>query len=779
MAQPVEKRQSLSSSPARRMEGERVAPPVSDGGRGRVCAGAAGCSGFRVIWQRSLILLLAFFAVQSTQARSSGDDSCGRRPGFQELVREGNDNSLAYAQRKSAYENAIKRCPHRMELYDSLFHLQIQGHDFEGGLECIRRGLKLSPENTELKSDEAVALLSLGQAEKSLAILKTMPKSGQNQFYLGMAYRALRDSKTAQQAFSEAFSLGYHDPYVLYALIEQDHALHDKAAGLEHFQILSKRYPDSPWLHMVLGDAHMSRYEDTEAESEYKKVLEISPNLPVVHFQLGYLAFKRADYSRAAEELRQEIALDPSFGEAYLYLGLSLRRLGNNDEALPVLKKAVALDPNSPLPYRALAVVQWNANQTAAALETLQTAKRRFPTEPAFPAQLAALLKQAGRAKEAEEETVIAESLSRKGNPPHEIPSGAALATNASNATKAAAAVPGKVENSHPVQPATHPAENQSENAGGGALGSDASETLGPPLIELRRCLKQQNARCANAALAAIHDPAILRSSEYLTLKAQTLALGHQESEELAAIKSAIERDPTQPQYLITQGRIYDKFGDQISAIESYLKAAKIEPHSPEPFYCLGISFFLLGERFKSPEYYDRAERHFKSALEISPDYDRAEFMLGVIEVMRSHLTEAQADLRKAIQMNPSNPYYHLHYGILLSRLGDTQGALDEMGLAEKMDPSYALTHLELGALYEKLQKYPEAKKQLESAVRLDAYLPSAYYHLRAVYLHLGLLDESKKAYDQFKLTKAYEEGEISDPAATAISSGEIEGPQP
>jgi tetratricopeptide (TPR) repeat protein len=730
-----------------------------------------------------LILTVLASASHGVQAHLSADDPCRNGQAVQELIQQGRDGRLPYAERKAAFERAIQLCPREVDLYDSLYHLQIQEHDFEEGLEWIRRGLELSPENLVLRSDEAVALLSVGQAEKSLAVLKGLPKSGQSQFYLGMAYRALRNPKAAQQAFSEAFSSGYQDPYVLYALIEQDHALHDKEAGLEHFQILSKRFPDSPWLHMVLGDAYMSRYEDSSAESEFKKVLELSPNLPVVHFQLGYLAFRRADYSRATEELRKEIACDPSLGEAYLYLGLSLRRLGNNDEALPLLKKAVALDPDSPLPYRALAVVQLNANQPAAASETLQTAKRRFPTEPAFPALLAALSKQAGRAQEAEEESVLAESLSRQGNPPHEMPGGAALTANPSNANEAATAAsataPGKVENSQPTQLATRPAESQSENTVGRASGFNTNEALDAPMVELRLCLKQENAPCANAALAAIHDPSILQSSEYLTLKAQTMALDHQKSQALAAIKSAIERDPAQSQSLISQGRIYDKFGDQLSAIESYLKAAKLEPRSPEPFYCLGISFFLLGERFKSPEYYERAERHFKSALELSPDYDRAEFMLGVVEVMRSRLNEAQACLRKAIQMNSSSPYYHLHYGILLRRLGDTQGALEEMRLAEKINPSYALTHLELGTLYEKLQEYPEAKKQLEAAVRLDPHLPTAYYHLRTVYLHLGLPDESKKAYEQFKLTKAYAEGEVSDPTATAISSGEIEGAQP
>ena len=740
---------------------------------GQTCAQQSRRPTETCLWFTSLLLRLLTFTSPIIPAWASDDTACGQ--GLQELLQAGSNVSLPYAQRKTAYERAIQCCPSRIEFYDSLFHLAMAEHEFDEALRWVRRGLRLLPDNPELRRDEAVGLLSSGHPQQALAILKALPKSGQDQFYLGMAYRALREPKAAQQASSEAFDSGYRDPYLLYVLMEQDHILRDKDAGLKHFQILSEQFPDSPWLHMVLGDAHMSRYEDSEAESEYQKVLQISPDLPVVHYQLGFIAFKRAEYSRAVDELRKEISLDPGYGDAYLYLGLSLRRLNRNIEALSVLKKAVALDPNSPLPYRALAAVQSSTNRAAAALKTLQTAQHRFPQEPAFPAQMAALLKQMGRAQPAEWETALAESLSREGNPIRELPGEGPASSNQSNLA-GGSNVTGAADNPRgdtdkAPQPAT-PVEQQ--HAAIGTPAGAPSSTLGPPMVELRRCVKQRNADCSNTALAAISDPAVLRSAEYLTLKADALALSRQKAEALAVINRAIEQNPGDPQYLIALGRTYDRFGDQFSAIESYLKAAKLEPQSAEPFYWLGASFFLLGERFKSVDYYNRAERHFQSVLELAPNNDKAEFMLALVEVMKSNLGEAQRHLRKVIQMSPSNAYYHLHEGILLRRLGDNQGALGEMRMAEKLNPSYALTRFELGSLLESMQQYREAKAELEAAVRLNPHLSSAYYHLRGIDAHLGLIDESRKAYEQFKLTKAYEEGETSDPFSTVMSSAEI-----
>lgn len=705
--------------------------------------------------------------------------SCGSGQGFQELLRDGNDGQLPPLKRVHAYERAILLCPDRVDLYHSLSALLRQQRDFKGSERWSQRGLRIAPGDPQLKLDQAIALVLSGRVAESVSVLTRLPRSATVEFYLGVAYDALQNHQAAQQAFSKAVDLGYEDSYVFYALIEQDHALHDKEAGLRDFQTFDQRFPDSPWLDMLLGDAYMMRYEDSSAESEYNQALNKNPELAGAHFRLGYLVFVRSDYAHAADEFRKEIDLNPGFGEPFLYLGLCLRRMGKIEEALPLLEKAVALDPDSPLPYRSLAVVQINMHKTKAAMETLTAAKQRFPTEPAFAVQLAALLEQMGRPEEAEEEVALAESLRRKSsNPSHLLLSSAAPAgENELYPASAFAPVQENAPESHAAQPMVHADPNEAPPATreGETHEPDAeSKTL---LADLRLCLARENAACATAALAAIHDSAIEQGAEYPQLKAQARALQQQEAKALAPLQSAIQANPAQPHYLITQGRIYEKFGDYLAAIESFLKAAQLEPKSPEPLYFTGMSFFLMAERVHSPEYFTRAEQNFKSALGLSPDYDRSEFMLGVIAAMQSHLNEAQTYLHKTVQMKPSNSYYHLQYGILLKRLEDNQAALDELHLAEKLYPSYALTHFELGSLYEKLGDYPQARKQLETAVDLNPQLSTAYYHLRGVYLHLGLPDESKKAFDQFKLAKAQEGEEVPDPAAMAISSADIEDP--
>jgi tetratricopeptide (TPR) repeat protein len=208
-------------------------------------------------------------------------------------------------------------------------------------------------------------------------------------------------------------------------------------------------------------------------------------------------------------------------------------------------------------------------------------------------------------------------------------------------------------------------------------------------------------------------------------------------------------------QQWMAEGIQAQKAGNQVEAVGDFLNAQRLEPNSPDPLYSLGMSFFLIGWDENDSYYYDRAARHFDSALALDPQYHRAAFMRGMMEVVHFRLKEAQPYLQKAIDLNPHNPYYHLHYGILLGRMGQYDDAVKEMLQAEKLSPTYTQSYLSLGQLYSQLRKYPEARPQLERAVHLDPKLAAGYYTLGGVYRHLGMASESKSAYETFQRLKA------------------------
>jgi tetratricopeptide (TPR) repeat protein len=257
----------------------------------------------------------------------------------------------------------------------------------------------------------------------------------------------------------------------------------------------------------------------------------------------------------------------------------------------------------------------------------------------------------------------------------------------------------------------------------------------------------------ASGQAAARGDPAQNRSTAPDSLESQawTLAQERKYSEALAAIQRAIELDSHQARCLLLEGEIYQRTGDQFSEMRSFLEAHEIDPRPPVPIYPIGMSLFALGFYNNDPNYYDRAARHFRMTLELDPRFGKAEFMQGMIAVVKFALNDAKPHYEKAFQLDPKHAYYHLRYGVLLSRLGDHPPALHEMELAAELYPNYVLTHFSLGNLYSRLGEFEKARDELESAVKLDPHLANAFYSLGVVYRHLGAKEMARKAFDRFE----------------------------
>ena len=262
-------------------------------------------------------------------------------------------------------------------------------------------GSDAASSDSGLRLRHAIALHALNKPEASLKILEALPASAESRFYMGLNYRSLGDHRSAQKYLAEARDLGLRDPYALYSLIEEDHALGDKAAGLQHFRSFLTDFPGSPWLHVLYANAYVQKHNDPEARKEYQEALRLKPDLPAVNFRLGFLLYQDGDYTSAAEYFRKELSLNPAYSDANLFLGQTLRNLGREQEAIVHLRKAIALDTRSELAYKALVAALSEKGDLSDAVEVLRIAEKEFPADPSFPAQLARVLTRLNREEEA------------------------------------------------------------------------------------------------------------------------------------------------------------------------------------------------------------------------------------------------------------------------------------------------------------------------------------------------------------------------------------------
>lgn len=302
---------------------------------------------------------------------------------------------------ESAYQESFQACPGNVLLDEAYSSLLIRQGHFARALEVASAGTRFAPSNSTLLLNQGIALYSLRRIKESLDVLASLD-SPEAYFYTGLNYRRLIRHTEARSYLLKAWNAGLRDPFLLYSLIEEDHATGEKKAGIEHFQWMLQKYPESAWTHMVLGNAAFALEKDQEARLEYAKALAIDPRLPNVNYRLGFLSYQAGEDESAEKYFREELKIEPEHSDTWLFLGETLKRRGKTKEAIPYLRHALAMDPASSLPYGALATALTETNQFPEAVDILEQAGNRFPDEPAFPGQLARLYALLHRPTDAE-----------------------------------------------------------------------------------------------------------------------------------------------------------------------------------------------------------------------------------------------------------------------------------------------------------------------------------------------------------------------------------------
>jgi len=289
------------------------------------------------------------------------------------------------------------------------------------------------------------------------------------------------------------------------------------------------------------------------------------------------------------------------------------------------------------------------------------------------------------------------------------------------------------------------------------ALAATQSDTE----LHLAHCIETRDRPCLGKLLK---EPVARRSPGYLALAAQGYALLGRQQEAVTAIENAVKQKPGDYDLLLEQAHIYQRSGHQVEAIQSFLEASRSGKSTPEIVFQIGMSFFLLRE-------YERAAKHFEQTIKLDEKNDKAEFMLGVIDVIKdNNEAGAKVHYERALALQPDNPHYLMHYGVLLVQLDELDQAAVNLERAGKLDPANPLTHFNLGRLYRQQGEFTKARWELEAAVRLRPEMARAYYQLATVYRQLGQPEKAQAAMKEFMKFK--DQDTDDDPVGDIPSGG-------
>ena len=181
------------------------------------------------------------------------------------------------------------------------------------------------------------------------------------------------------------------------------------------------------------------------------------------------------------------------------------------------------------------------------------------------------------------------------------------------------------------------------------------------------------------------------------------------------------------------------------SALKSADRAIALDSTLAEAWASRGV---LQGRSWK----WEEAERDFRHAIALNPQYAPAEQWLGEMLLVTGRVPEAVRALQRAAQLDASSPVINGSLAMTLAMDGKASEALSTAERAVSYDSSLAVSRFMLGATHLYLRQPAKAVPALEAAVQIDPTSRTA----------LGLL--------------GYAYGASGNPAAARRTQARVEG---
>ena len=217
--------------------------------------------------------------------------------------------------------------------------------------------------------------------------------------------------------------------------------------------------------------------------------------------------------------------------------------------------------------------------------------------------------------------------------------------------------------------------------------------------------------------------------------------------------QSAIREDPTYAQAYVGLADCYNALGSvQFAAWppmegrrrseEAAAKALEIDPALAEAHSALGHDRHFNWD-------WEAAEREFKLAIELNPNYAHAHSFYAGYLMSRGRVEESLAASNRARELDPFSLSISVHRGFLLANARRYDEASEQLRRVIAMDPNHHQAYWFLGHIYAFNGQLDEAVAASEKAVSLSGRSPSALGMLGLVYGLAGRRGEATKVLNE------------------------------
>jgi predicted O-linked N-acetylglucosamine transferase (SPINDLY family) len=391
---------------------------------------------------------------------------------------------------------------------------------------------------------------------------------------------------------------------------------------------------------LALGTQYHQAGQLAEAETLYRRVLQLEPDNAQALHALGILAMQSRRFEVAAELIRQAIRGDRNQSAFYANLGEAYRHLQKTSEAIDCCRKALRLQPNLAHVHSTLGMLLRGENKLDEAAAALREALRLRPDESQARLRLGQVLEDQKQLAEAE--ACFRRVLRSDPNAaePHvhlaSVLHAQGKRDEAAQHYRAALAI------------------NRND--------ADAHTNLGTVLHEQKK--HAEATAHFQAALAARPNAAV----SHVNLGTNHQALGRLD-EAAACYRAALAIEPDNPLAHNALGTVLVRQGKPDEALAEFDAALRANPRSAESHLNRATALQAQGKLVP-------ALAALEEALRLDPTSAAAFINIGMIRNEQGKRDEAIAACRRAIELAPEAPEPHNNLAIALSALGRHEEAI-------------------------------------------------------------------------------------------------------
>jgi TolB-like protein/DNA-binding winged helix-turn-helix (wHTH) protein/Flp pilus assembly protein TadD len=209
--------------------------------------------------------------------------------------------------------------------------------------------------------------------------------------------------------------------------------------------------------------------------------------------------------------------------------------------------------------------------------------------------------------------------------------------------------------------------------------------------------------------------------------------------------QQAIQKDPNYPLPYTGLADIYQLSDNPGLARESVQKALALDDELAEAHNSLAELLYLFDRDWVG------AEKEFKRALELNPNYAPAHHWYSMYLAYVGRRQQALAEAHKAYELDPLSPVVGANLAKILQENGQYDKAIDYAKRTLELEPNSAVTHAVLGIVYEDKKLYSEAISEYKTALQLGGPPGEMRGLLGYVYAATGDLGNAEKMIRELK----------------------------